>query len=181
MPYLYELGTGQRIYLDYQGTQTLITAMNSRPGQQQQSSCGLAIGSWTAAPEMFQSADGAVLRLQTAQGKHFIQIQGTSISVMAAVPSLSGFRQVQGQQIDTAPVSSMPPMQPMSPMQPMKMGDMQMSLNPMEMRMGNMAMQMNTSASATSSSASNHRFCSQCGVAVTPIDRFCSNCGHPLG
>jgi zinc-ribbon domain len=173
MAYACELGTGQRIYLDNQGMQTMVTAMSGGPGQQQQSSTGFQTGSWIAPPEMFQIAGGAVLKVTTAQGEHFIYIQGNSMQVMGGVPSLSGSQQMQVQQVSRVPPSSMPPMEPMKPM---NMGGMQM--NPMEMRMGDMEMRMG-SASAPNT-PSTRRFCSQCGTAIEAEDRFCSSCGHRL-
>ncbi len=177
MAYACDLGTGQRIYLDNQGMQTIITAMSGGPGQQQQSSTGFQTGSWIAPPEIFQTAGGAVLKVTTAQGEHFIYIQGTSMQVMGGAPSLSGSQQMQVQQVSSVPSSSMSPMEPMKPM---SMGGMQM--NPMEMRMGDMEMRMGspTAPSSTPNTASPRRFCSQCGTAVEPEDRFCSSCGHRL-
>jgi hypothetical protein len=194
MAYACELGTGQRIYLDNQGTQTVVTTMSGGPGQQQQSSTGFHTGVWTVPPEIFQTAGGAVLKVTTAQGEHFIYIQGSSMQVMGGTPSLSGSQQMQVQQVAGIPSSSIPsmtpmePMKPMKPMEPMSMGGMQM--NPMEMRMGDMEMRMGSPAasstpkipnpSAASGTPSTRRFCSQCGTAVEPEDRFCSSCGHRL-
>jgi zinc-ribbon domain len=195
MAYACELGTGQRIYLDHQGTQTIVTTMSGGPGQQQQSSTGFHTGSWTAPPEIFQTTGGAVLKITTAQGEHFIYIQGSSMQVMGGTPSLSGSQQMQVQQVASVPTSSLPPMEPMKPMdmggmqmspmkpmepmKPMKMGGMQM--NPMEMRMGDMEMRMGSpTASSTPNTPNPRRFCSQCGTAVEPEDRFCSSCGHRL-
>lgn len=174
MAYACELGTGQRIYLDNQGMQTMVTVMSGGPGQQQQSSTGFQTGSWTAPPEIFQTAGGAVLKVTTTQGEHFIYIQGNSMQVMGGAPSLSGSQQMQVQQVSRVPPSSMPPMKPMEPMKPMNMGQM----NPMEMRMGDMEMRMGSAAAPNTPSP--RRFCSQCGAAVEPEDRFCSSCGHRL-
>ena len=185
MAYVCELGTGQRVYLNNQGAQTIVIIASGGPGQQQQSSSSFTTGSWTSLPEIFRTPNGAVLKIKTAQGEYFIQIQGSSMSVMGSSPSLGGSQQMQVQQVSSMPVSSMPPMQPMEPMKPMepmrpmKMGDMQMNMNPMEMRMGNMEMRMGSQASS-SASAETRRFCSQCGAPIKPEDRFCSSCGHRL-
>jgi zinc-ribbon domain len=179
MAYACELGTGQRIYVDHQGTQTMVTVMGGGPGQQQQSSTSFHTGSWTTPPEIFQTAGGAVLKITTAQGEHFIYIQGGSMQMMGGVPSLSGSQQMQVQQVASIPTSSFPPMEPMKPMKPMSMGGMQM--NPMEMRMGDMEMRMGSpTASSKPNTPNPRRFCSQCGTAVEPEDRFCSSCGHRL-
>jgi hypothetical protein len=163
MAYACELGTGQRIYIDNQGTQTVVTTMSGGPGQQQQSSTGFHTGAWSVPPEIFQTTGGAVLKVTTAQGEHFIYIQGSSMQVMGGAPSLSGSQQMQVQQVAGMPSSSMPPMEPMKPMnmggmqmspmkpmepmKPMSMGGMQM--NPMEMRMGDMEMRMGSPAASS--------------------------------
>jgi zinc-ribbon domain len=189
MAYLCELGSGHNIYLDHQGGQTIITSTIGAPGQQQQSSSSVGTGGWTAPPEMFRTPQGAILKITTAQGEHFIQVQGSSMSSMTSAPSLSGAQQMQMNQVAGAPGgSSMPgmePMQPISPMgsmqpmQPMKMGNMEMGGSPMEMRMGNMHLSMG-SPKVEPSQPKVRRFCSQCGVATQPDDRFCSSCGHKL-
>lgn len=186
MAYVGELDTGQKIYLENQGTETVITNTFSGLGQQQQSSSSITTGSWTAKPKMYKTANGVVLEIITARGKYFVQIQGSSMSVMSETPSPRKDRQMQMRQVESTPASSMPPMEPMKPMQPMqpmKMGDMEMKMNPMEMRMGNMQMQMGSSMSPSTSDGvhqSKRRFCSQCGELVNPSDRFCSSCGHRL-
>jgi len=171
MAYVCEIGTGQRAYLENQGTQTIVTTASSSPGQQQQSSQSFVTGSWTAAPESFRNASGVVVKITTSQGQYFIQIQGHSMGMIAEHPSLQGAQPIQLQQVDRPPTSSMPPIEPMKPME---MGDMEMSMNPMQMRMGNMELRMDKPVSST------HRFCSQCGTEVNPRDRFCSACGHRL-
>jgi hypothetical protein len=188
MAYVAELATGQRIYVDQQGNQTVVTVASHSAQQQQQSSSSFLTGTWTAPPEIRPIGAGAIVVLYTTDGEQLVQVQGSSM----AMRSSTGIEPPGQSQPMTAaptgtmqPIQSMPPMQPMQPMQPMNMGDMQMSLNPMEMRMGDMEMRMGTAASAASaassaSSASGRRFCSQCGTAVVEGDRFCSHCGHFL-
>lgn len=176
MAYVCEIGGDRRVYLDCQGSQTVVTTASSRSGQQQQSSNSFSTGSWTLPPEIFRNSDGFVVKITAERGEYFIRIQGGSTSVMSADPSLNSAQRMQVQQVDSMPESSLPsmqPMEPMKPMKPMKMGDMQMSMNPMEMRMGNMEMRIG-------STSSTRRFCSQCGTSVEPSDRFCSSCGHRL-
>ncbi|MGA7953362.1 MAG: zinc-ribbon domain-containing protein [Gloeobacterales cyanobacterium] len=194
MAYACELGTGQRIYLDHQGTQTIVTTMSGGPGQQQQSSTGFHTGSWTTPPEIFQTNGGAVLKITTAQGEHFIYIQGSSMQVMGGVPSLSGSQQMQVQQVASVPTSSLPPMEPMKPMnmggmqmspmkpmepmKPMNMGGMQM--NPMEMRMGDMEMRMGSPTPLSTSKTPSPPDVPNTPAAsgTTPSTRrFCSQCG----
>jgi hypothetical protein len=187
MPYVCELGTGQRVYLDNQGGQTLITIASGTPGQQQQSSSGFQTGNWTSPPSIYRTGNGVILKIETARGEHFVQLQGSSMSVMGGTPSLGSAQQMSVQRVSSTPASSMPSMEPMKPMEPMqmqpmepmKMGDMEMNMNPMQMRMGNMEMKMGESSSSSSSS-SGQRFCSHCGASVKPDDRFCGSCGHQL-
>ena len=183
MVYVCDLGSGHNVYLDNQGMQTVITSVSSGPGQQQQASSSLQTGAWTAPPQLFRTPTGVVVKIFTAQGDRFIQIQGSTMHAIDGAIMVGSAQQMQMQQVASAPPSSIPSMPPMQPMQPMKMGDMQMNLNPMEMRMGNMEMRMGTAASASnvSNSAQGTRhFCSQCGVAVEASDRFCAHCGNKL-
>lgn len=177
MPYECELSTGQRIYLDCQGNQTIVTLSSSQPGQQQQSSCGFQTGAWTAPPQLFQTPGGAIIKITTAQAESLIQVQGSYVSMTSDLSAIGNARLAQMQQVASTPAISMPPMQPMKPMEPMKMGDMQMTMHPMTMQMGNMGMQMGASPASTPQ-GQERRFCSQCGTRVEPSDRFCSSCGH---
>ncbi len=179
MAYLCNLGTGQQVYLDNQGTQTIVTIMSGGPGQQQQASSGVSTGRWTEPPTVFRTDNGVILRINSETGQHFVQLQGSSMGVMSQSPSLSNAQQLQVQQTSSSasgqqpmqpmkpmepmqPMQPMQPMEPMKPMQPMKMGDMEMSMNPMQMKMGNMELSMGkSSASSQSQSGSGRHFCSQ--------------------
>ncbi|MEM7062636.1 MAG: zinc-ribbon domain-containing protein [Cyanobacteria bacterium P01_B01_bin.77] len=178
MVYTCELSPGHCVYLDNQGSQTIITISMGSPGQQQQASNSMTTGPWTAPPEGYQSAAGAVFKLFTAQGETCIYVQGNSVSMTDSAPSVAGAQQLSVQQTTVVPTAaSMPSMQPM---QPMAMGNMQMTTNPMEMRMGNMELKMGSGKSASPPPAATRKFCSQCGTKVAPEDRFCSSCGHAL-
>lgn len=188
MPYMCELGAGQRVYLDNQGTQTIATTTSSNPGQQQQATSSFQTGVWTAPPQILQTPVGIVIEITTAQGNYFIQVQGNSVGLMTSTPAIGSAQHMQMQQVATAPttpttsmpsMSPMSPMPSMSPMQPMTMGNMQMQMNPMEMRLGNMEMRMGEPA-PTATPPATRRFCSQCGVPVKESDRFCASCGHKL-
>jgi hypothetical protein len=193
MAYVCELGAGQRVYLDNQGTQTVVTLASSSPGQQQQATTSVQTGSWIGPPQAFQAASGVVIKIQLPEADRFIQIQGSSISLVNA-GAIETAQPLAMQQAEMPMMPSMEPMQPMQPMQPMTMGNMSMSLNPMEMRMGDMEMRMRSETSSASSNqgtnqatnqastdaATNKRFCNQCGSAVKPADRFCSSCGNRL-
>ncbi|MEM1241503.1 MAG: zinc ribbon domain-containing protein [Cyanobacteria bacterium P01_H01_bin.26] len=174
MAYLCEIAPGHHVYLDNQGSQTIVTTAMGQPGQQQQASNSMTTGAWTAPPAAYQSATGAVFKLFTAQGEICLYVQGSSVSTMGTMPADVGAQPLAMQQ--TATIPSMPPMAGMPPMPPM--GGMQMSMNPMEMRMGNMELKMDSPAPKP---AAGRQFCSQCGSKVAPEDRFCSNCGHALG
>lgn len=200
MAYLCNLGTGQQVYLDNQGTQTIVTIISGGPGQQQQASSGVSTGRWSEPPTVFRTDNGVILQINSETGKHFIQLQGSSMGVMSQSPSLSNAQQLQVQQTSSVsgqqqmepmepmepmkpmqPMQPMEPMKPMQPMQPMKMGDMEMSMNPMQMRMGNMELSMGKSSKSNQSqSGSGRHFCTQCGSPVQPSDRFCASCGNRL-
>lgn len=198
MGYLCELGAGQSVYLENLQHQTLVTIVSSSPGQQQQSSSGIQTGDWTAPPEVFRSTIGFVVKLCTAQGDRFVHIQGSRLSTLNEVPSLAEAQPLQVRQVAHPPTDSrssmqpLPPLQPMAPMQPMAMGNMQMDRDAMSMQMGNMHMSLNpierskphpsqTHASDVAEAADGQRnFCSQCGVAIKSSDRFCASCGHRL-
>jgi zinc-ribbon domain len=194
MAYMCEISPNQRVYVDSQGRNTIVTLMTGGPGHQQQASNSFQTGDWVSPPEIFTVPLGAVIKLHTTQGEHYVQIQGGSMTLGSA-SSVAASQQMQMHQADTPVAPSMTPMQPLKPMQPMKMGNMEMNNSPMEMRMGNMHMRMghmrmgepiqptqSTRATPPEQSASpTRKFCSQCGVAVEASDRFCSSCGHRLG
>lgn len=157
-----ELPTGQRLYLDNQGLQTIVTLASGAVGQQQQSSSSFATGVWTKEPQIEIIPQGAMIEIITETGPHRIQIQGSSIGFSS--PHTSGVS--QSFQSTTAT---------RQPMQPMKMGNMSMNFAPMEMQMGDMKMSM-----GDTKTVSKAQFCSQCGAKVAATDRFCSSCGHQL-
>ncbi|MDJ1171841.1 zinc-ribbon domain-containing protein [Roseofilum sp. BLCC_M154] len=183
MTYMCDLGSGHRIYLENQGMQTVVTAIASSPGQQQQSSNSWQTGSWSSAPEVFATGNGVVIKIKTSGGDRLLQVQGMQMGMLSSTDIPSQQQAIALQTVDAMPNTAQP-MQPMKPMEPMKMGNMEMSFSPMQMKMGNMDMQMGSASSESSSSSSTtpqRRFCSQCGAAIKPEDRFCSSCGHRLG
>lgn len=129
MAYVCELCPGHNVYLDNQGSLTLITSMMSSPRQQQQSSNSFETGCWIAQPEIYQTSQGAIIKLTTTNNEQFIQLQGSSMSSMSSIPSLHRSQQMQINQSETAPFTSSVPMQKTLPlmqhMQPMKMGNME--------------------------------------------------------
>jgi len=183
MPYQCTLSSGQHIYLDNPGNQTVITVASHGAGQQQQSSSSLSTGAWTAVPQVAQMNGGALIRCVTDQGTFTFQVQGMQVSTATDAVNWQIAHQIALRAVEAMPgqaIPSMSPMQPMPPMQPMKpmqMGDMQMSANPMAMRMGNMEMHM---GHATPQAEQSRQFCTQCGAPVGPEDRFCASCGHKL-
>jgi len=156
-----DLGSGQRLYLDSQGMQTTVAIASTSAGQQQQSSSSLQTGAWTCPPEVYRTSEGIVVKLHTANGNQFIQIQGSSMGMSTTAPLLINAEQLSTQQTNVP--ASMQPMAPMKPMQQMTMGTMQMNLKPMEMRMGDMEMRMG-SVSAGSANA----------ATPAPTRQFCS-------
>ncbi|MEM8778080.1 MAG: zinc ribbon domain-containing protein [Cyanobacteria bacterium P01_G01_bin.49] len=174
MVYVCELSPNQKVYLENSEEQTVITTTSAGIGQQQQSSSRFQTGSWILPPQVYPIPQGIIILITATNRKHWVQIQGNSMSMLEISPSLENTQPIPLQQVTQSPVSSIPPMQPMQPMQPMKMGEMQMNINPMEMRMGNMEMRMGET------SPPQKKFCPQCGNKVQSGDRFCSNCGHNL-
>lgn len=177
--YTGDLGEGRSIYLENQGSQTLITFTSSTSGQQQSQQSGFMTGEWTAPPSLFRTARGMIAQLQTSQGHLFVQVQDGGMQVMSTLPPTDAeVMPMQGIAVPQAPSQTrVEPMKPIEPMKPMKLGDMEMQMNPMRMRMGNMEMQM---GEASSQSQTERRFCTQCGHSVDLDDRFCAQCGHRL-
>ena len=188
MTYLANLGVNQQLYIENRGSQTLLTLISSSSGQQQSQSSSLETGSWTAPPSLFRTNGSFLLRIDSAKGQHFIQIQASGFNSLDTAPSLTNADVISLEKVSETATSSqnslefepMKPMQPMKPMKPMKLGDMSMGVNPMEMRMGNMYMRMPQDSTTESSSQSNQHFCTQCGNSVKAGDRFCGHCGHKL-
>lgn len=181
MAYGCDLGSGQRLYLDNQKMQTTVAISSSSAGQQQQASSTLQTGAWTSPPEVYRTSEEVVVKLHTANGNQFIQIQGSSMDMLATAPPLGTAKQLSTQQTNIP--ASMQPMEPMKPMQPMTMGTMQMNLKPMAMRMGDMEMRMGAVSAGSANAATpvpTRQFCSQCGASIKPSDRFCASCGHQI-
>lgn len=184
MPYTCHLPSGQQLFLENAGNATIVTMASTGVGQQQQASSRLQTGVWAGPPQVFQTANGVVVRIATIQGTHYLQIQGNQISTINGPPGIDQLTTVGMTQVAAIPGPSMPPMPPMQPMQPMppmQMGNMTLTTDPMEMRMGNMAMQMGASnPPSPQNPPGQRRFCTQCGAQVAPEDRFCGSCGHQL-
>lgn len=186
--YVGNLGSGQQVYVENQGTQTIINLISSSSGQQQSQSTSFQTGTWVKPPALFRNPAGFILQIEATEGFRCVRLQANAIGILSDTPSLSNAEVVPLQETAGIPGSSMQPMQPMQPMkplepmkpmEPMRMGDMEMRLSPnMEMRMGNMQLRMGSPEEPT---AATRRFCTQCGKAVSESDRFCSHCGHQLG
>lgn len=181
MPYQFDCGLGQKIYLDNSGATTVIILASSSPGQHQQSGTQVQTGRWTEVPQAARADSSVLLRCVTAQGVFIWQVQGTHIGVAdgAAWPaqqavSLQPTKAAPGM-LPMAPIAPIEPMTPIEPMAPMKMGNMQMSTNPMTMQMGDMALSM-----GKAKAPDGKKFCTHCGSAINAGDRFCGSCGHQI-
>jgi len=170
MAYICDLGSGQQVYIENSGMQTAITLASSTPGQQQQASSSFETGKWLSPPTAFRTASGVILRVESAQGQYFVQVQGNSTIVLNTPPSLAGAGELPLKPADAPPMKPMAPMKPIEPMKPMA----PMKMSNMEMRMGNMSMQMGNPAPAA------QQFCPQCGASAAEGDRFCTSCGTRL-
>jgi len=181
MAYIGELGAGSSIYIENQDNQTIVTAVTSLPGQQQQTSHSLTTGHWTTSPELFRSPECAVIKVGTTQGNYYLQVQSHQISQVEMMPPQHTLKPIPLQQVVQAPKATIPPMSPMPAMPPLAMDNMFMNMQPMQMRMGNMHMSVGTASTTSHSSTHNrNKFCRQCGTAVEAADKFCANCGHRL-
>jgi zinc-ribbon domain len=184
MAYTSDLGAGQHLTVENQGTQTLVTLNSSTPGQQQSQRSSFETGTWIMTPILLRTAIGLILQLEASQGKTFVLIQGHQVQILPTPPIMTGadILPLHFEPTDTSTAET--PMQPMQPMQPMRMGNMEMQMNPMQMRMGNMELRMNSPAATQDASQpepqSTKRFCPQCGQPVDAGDRFCAHCGHQL-
>jgi hypothetical protein len=182
MAYRSNLGEDRWLYVENSGDQTNITLTLNRPNQQQSQGHSLTTGRWQTPPTLYRSTNGFILRLEGTTSQSFVQIQGSQMSSATTTPNLSQVEVLPLQPVEDKPPASMPemePMQPMKPMQPLKMGDMSMSMKPMEMKMGNMSLSMNNQ-NETKAEASQPRFCTQCGNPLEAGDRFCGACGAPV-
>lgn len=178
MAYIAILNNFQKLAIANLGEQTQISLTMSNPGQQQSQSSSFGTGKWVSMPELFNVGQGFVLKINTQQGFHYVLIQQHSISIVNPPADISGYPQVDFQDIPDPPQKPIEfkPMQPMQPMQPMKMGNMSMDINSMTMQMGNMELNFNDQTKTTI----NQQFCSQCGKEAKVGDRFCRSCGHEL-
>lgn len=184
MAYKTQLGTSQQLYIDNQGEQTLFTLVSSSANQQQSQRSAFPTGEWLMPPALFRIGAVFILRVESARGPSFFDIQNNSISALASPPSLKNAEVMPLQQVseseaaqqNRAAFSPMQPMQPIKPIEPMKMGNMEMGMNPMQMRMGNMEMRMPGQTPKKSPT----QFCPQCGESVGQGDRFCRHCGYRL-
>lgn len=181
------LGSGQQLFLEQSGNQTVITLAQTTSGQQQSQRSSFLTGAWSETPVLMQTAIGWMVQLKTAQGHFTIEIAGTAIQLLANSTPVAGTRMPLQTQETAASMSPMPPLEPLPPLQmgKLKMGEMEMQMQPMTMRMGNLEMQMGNQAGETpaeraAESDRRAKFCSQCGQAVQPEDQFCSQCGHLL-
>ena len=154
MAYQCDLGTGQRLYLENRGTQTIVRLTSGSARQQQSQQSNFETGEWQDLPKVFRTGTGLILQIESAQKQSFVSLQAQRIGTLSHLPDMTG-AEVLSLQPTEAIASSFKPMEPM------------------EMKMGSMQMQMGTPQSG-------QRFCSQCGESVRVSDRFCSHCGTQL-
>lgn len=165
MAYQCDLGTGQRLYLESRGTQTVVRLTSGNARQQQSQQSNFETGEWRSLPKVFRTATGIILRIDSAQKQSFLSLQAQRIGMLNSLPDMNGAELLSLQPTESI-ASSFKPMEPMQPMQPMQ---------PMELKMGTMHMKMGAPDARPA-----QRFCSQCGESVKESDRFCSHCGTKL-
>jgi len=169
MAYQCDLETGQRLYLENRGTQTVVRLTSGSDRQQQSQQSNFETGNWRSPPKVFRTATEIILRIDSAQKQSFLSLQAQRIGMLNTSPDLTDADVLPLQSTESIASS----FKPIEPMKPMQMGDMQMQ--PMEMKMGTMHMKM-----GAPDAQSTHRFCAQCGESVRESDRFCSHCGTKL-
>ena len=166
MTYAYDLEDGQRLIVQNDGDDTLVTLRIEDEGQQQSQCTGFDTGKWSKPPELYRTGGKLVLRLQSTGGSEFIRVRGNQIQLMRTEPELENAERLKLKKSDES--VAMKPMEPLKPMGRMR---------PMEMRMGGMQMRM---GSPEKEAETVKRFCTQCGKPTREGDRFCGNCGHEL-
>ncbi len=176
MAYRAHLNGNQQLTIVNQGSQTLISLISNRPGQQQSQSNSFTTGQWQKPPQLLQMGGGFILQIYGDRQQHLVSIQANSISTVTTTPSLDNAVQIDLENIPDPEPTEHDMDFDFEPMQPMRMGNMSMSMNPMSMRMGNMSIDIGGRKKSTPGK----RFCTQCGQAASQGDRFCSSCGHQL-
>lgn len=177
MAYRVNLNTYQQLTIVNQGSQTLISLVTNRPGQQQSQSNSFTTGQWARTPQLFQMGGGCfILQIDGDRQRQLVSIQANSISTVTTAPSLDNAVQIDLEHIRDPEPTDYDLDLDFEPMQPMQMGNMSMSMNPMSMRMGNMSIDIGKRKKSTPGK----RFCTQCGQPANQGDRFCSSCGHQL-
>lgn len=171
--YRCDLGDGQQIVIENQGTQTVVAQMSAGAGQQQSQRSSFTTGSWQMPPTLFRTTTGVILRVEAADGQFFMGLHGQYVGLLQTPPLLAGAEVLPVRQVAAAHGSVVAtPLETMQPMQPLK------PLEPMRMQMGTMQMQMHMGTAE--STQEDQRFCGQCGHAAAVADRFCTRCGHRL-
>ncbi|MEB3225672.1 MAG: zinc ribbon domain-containing protein [Synechococcus sp.] len=176
MTYVCQLDAGQGLYLDNQGAQTIVTLIQSSPGQQQQSTNRYLTGPWTTKPTVVKSAELVIITIFSATKTTQIMVQGQTMTVSDQVLDLHQAESLHLGQMTTFPAQSVTPLEPLPPL---KLGEMEMQMQPMTMRMGNMRMGFSEQNQQAPTPVPK-QFCSQCGHALAKGDRFCSQCGQRL-
>ncbi len=177
MVYVVGLPSGQQLTLENHGHQTTLTLAQQQTGQQQSQRNSFMTGPWTDLPQVFQTAQGAIARFETAQGIFQVQIVGSAMAAIAPSP-IADARELPLQVISAPDALGMQPMQPMQPLAPMSMsmGNLEMHLAPRPPEPDRPAVNLPNPGR----SPMTQRFCTQCGEPVEKGDRFCGACGHPL-
>jgi hypothetical protein len=152
MAYRCEPHPGQQLFVDQQAGQTLVLSRRSQPGQQHQASSSFTTGAWTQPPELWRSAQGQFIYLQSTQGKTLVQVHPDGLEVMAN-PAI------------------VPPIERI----PLELTDAMPSIPQHGSR------NTTTSSAWSHSQSLHHHFCPSCGHPIRAmIDRFCAHCGQPL-
>ncbi|MBI1929164.1 caspase family protein, partial [Candidatus Poribacteria bacterium] len=99
MIYIWDLEKGKQLYVENQGTQTVITIITSRSGERQVQRRTFEIGVWRVPPLLLRTATDLVLQIESARGHIFMRIQDNDISPLRTLPLLIGAEVLPHQQV----------------------------------------------------------------------------------
>ncbi len=99
MIYVWELEKDKQLYVENQGTQTVITIITSRSGERQAQRRTFETGVWRVPPLLLRTATDPVLQMESARGHIFMRIQDNDVSPLRTPPLLIGAEVLPHQQV----------------------------------------------------------------------------------
>ena len=86
--YAAELKAGQQLRVENDGTETTVTLSSGGPSQRQRQTRAFRTGEWRRPPSLMEAGEGAVLRIEAAEGEFYIRLLGGSAELLPARPAL---------------------------------------------------------------------------------------------